>query len=89
MGCRWEHLFYSNLIKTQLRPRGILRSIRWCKSVLERELMGIVYKFRSINSLLKHRELQNSELHFSSPEYLYNPMEKIKNYVFNGEVVNW
>lgn len=82
-------LFYQNPTGTYLKLLGILRSIRWGNNALEGELMGIVYKFRSINSLLKHKELQNSELHFSSPEYLNDPMEKIKNYVFNGEEINW
>ena len=51
--------------------------------------MGTLYKFRSTKSLLNHKELLNSELHFSSPELLNDPMEKIKNFVFNGEEVNW
>ena len=51
--------------------------------------MALLYKFRSTKSLLNHKELINSELHFSSPELLNDPMEKIKNFVFNGEEVNW
>lgn len=52
-------------------------------------LMALLYKFRSTKSLLNYKELINSELHFSSPELLNDSMEKIKNFVFNGEEVNW
>ena len=52
--------------------------------------MAEFYRFRSIDSLLgKHRELEELTIYFASPEELNDPMEGLRNTVWDGDKIVW
>ena len=52
--------------------------------------MAEFYRFRSIDSLLgKHRELEEKTIYFASPEELNDPMEGLRNIVWDGDKIVW
>ena len=52
--------------------------------------MAEFYRFRSIDSLLgKHRELEEQTIYFASPEELNDPMEGLRNTVWDGDKIVW
>ena len=52
--------------------------------------MAEFYRFRSIDSLLgKHRELEEQTIYFASPEELNDPMEGLRDIVWNGDKIAW
>lgn len=52
--------------------------------------MAEFYRFRSIDSLLgKHRELEGQTIYFASPEELNDPMEGLRNIVWDGDKIAW
>ena len=52
--------------------------------------MAEFFRFRSIDSLLgKHRELEEQTIYFASPEELNDPMEGLRNTVWNGDQIVW
>jgi len=48
-----------------------------------------LYRFRSIDSLLKFKELENQEIYFASPEELNDPMEGYKDIFWTGDEIIW
>jgi len=49
-----------------------------------------MYRFRTIENLLgKHKELENQEIYFASPEELNDPMEGFKEVFWQGDEVVW
>ncbi|MDE0688955.1 MAG: DUF2971 domain-containing protein [Candidatus Poribacteria bacterium] len=52
--------------------------------------MAEFYRFRSIDALLgKHRELEEQTIYFASPEELNDPMEGLRDIVWNGDEIVW
>ena len=52
--------------------------------------MAEFYRFRSIDSLLgKHQELEEQTIYFASPEELNDPMEGLRDIVWNGDKIVW
>ena len=52
--------------------------------------MAELYRFRSIDSLLvKHRELEEQTIYFASPEELNDPMEGLRDIVWDGDKIVW
>ena len=52
--------------------------------------MAEFYRFRSIDALLgKHRELEEQAIYFASPEELNDPMEGLRDIVWNGDKIIW
>ena len=52
--------------------------------------MAKFFRFRSIDSLLgKHRELEEQTIYFASPEELNDPMEGLRDIVWNGDKIVW
>lgn len=52
--------------------------------------MAEFYRFRSIDALLgKHRELEEQTIYFASPEELNDPMEGLRDIVWNGDKIIW
>ena len=52
--------------------------------------MAEFYRFRSIDSLLgKHRELEGPTIYFASPEELNDPMEGLRDIVWDGDEIVW
>ena len=52
--------------------------------------MAEFFKFRSIDSLLgKHRELEEQTIYFASPEELNDPMEGLRDIVWDGDEIVW
>ena len=52
--------------------------------------MAEFYRFRSIDSLLgKHQELEKQTIYFASPEELNDPMEGLRDIVWNGDKIVW
>lgn len=48
------------------------------------------YRFRSIDALLgKHRELEEQTIYFASPDELNDPMEGLRDIVWNGDKIIW
>ena len=48
------------------------------------------YRFRSIDSLLgEHKELERETIYFASPEELNDPMEGLRNTVWDGDEIVW
>ncbi|WP_294961372.1 DUF2971 domain-containing protein [Sulfurimonas sp.] len=48
------------------------------------------YRIRSLESLIgKHKELDNQEIFFQTPEKLNDPMEGFIEFVFNGDKIVW
>ena len=48
--------------------------------------MAKFYRFRSIDTLLgKHSELEKQTIYFASPDDLNDPMEGLRNIVWNGD----
>ena len=48
------------------------------------------YRFRSIDALLgKHQELAEQTIYFASPEELNDPMEGLRDIVWNGDKIIW
>ena len=48
------------------------------------------FRFRSIDSLLgKHQELKDQTIFFASPDELNDPMEGLRNIVWNGDQIVW
>ena len=48
------------------------------------------FRFRSIDSLLgKHQELEEQTIYFASPEELNDPMEGLRDIVWNGDKIVW
>ena len=52
--------------------------------------MAEFFRFRSIDSLLgKFQELEQQTIYFASPEELDDPMEGLRNIVWNGDQIVW
>ena len=52
--------------------------------------MAEFYRFRSINALLgKFQELEKQTIYFASPDELNDPMEGIRDIVWNGDQIVW
>ncbi|WP_019867209.1 DUF2971 domain-containing protein [Methylovulum miyakonense] len=51
--------------------------------------MKHLYRFRTINSLFKFKELENQEIYFASPDQLNDPMEGFKDMIWCGDQVVW
>ena len=52
--------------------------------------MAEFYRFRSIDALLgKHRELEEQTIYFASPEELNDPMEGLRDIVWDGDKIVW
>lgn len=52
--------------------------------------MAEFYRFRSIDSLLgKHRELEGQTIYFASPEELNDPVEGLRDIVWDGDEIVW
>ena len=52
--------------------------------------MAEFYRFRSIDALLgKHQELKEQTIYFASPEELNDPMEGLRNTVWDGDKIVW
>ena len=52
--------------------------------------MAEFYRFRSIDSLLgEHQELEEQTIYFASPEELNDPMEGLRNTVWDGDKIVW
>ena len=52
--------------------------------------MAEFYRFRSIDALLgKHRELEEQTIYFASPEELNDPMEGLRDIVWDGDEIVW
>ena len=52
--------------------------------------MAEFYRFRSIDALLgKHQELKEQTIYFASPEELNDPMEGLRDIVWNGDQIIW
>ena len=52
--------------------------------------MAEFYRFRSIDALLgKHQELEEQTIYFASPEELNDPMEGLRDIVWNGDEIVW
>ena len=52
--------------------------------------MAEFYRFRSIDALLgKHRELEEQTIYFASPEELNDPMEGLRNTVWDADKIVW
>ena len=52
--------------------------------------MAEFYRFRSIDSLLgKHQELEGQTIYFASPEELNDPMEGLRDIVWDGDEIVW
>ena len=52
--------------------------------------MAEFYRFRSIDSLLgKHREFEEQTIYFANPEELNDPMEGLRDIVWNGDKIVW
>ena len=52
--------------------------------------MAEFYRFRSIDSLLgKHQELEEQTIYFASPEELNDPMEGLRDIVWDGDKIIW
>ena len=52
--------------------------------------MAEFFRFRSIDSLLgKHQELEEQTIFFASPEELNDPMEGLRNTVWDGDKIVW
>ncbi|MBL7935008.1 MAG: hypothetical protein JNM51_04285, partial [Bacteroidia bacterium] len=49
-----------------------------------------MYRFRTIEGLLgKHKELENQEIYFASPDELNDPMEGYKDVFWKGDSIIW
>ena len=52
--------------------------------------MAEFFRFRTIDSLLgKHSELEEQTIYFASPEELNDPMEGLRNIVWDGDTIVW
>ena len=52
--------------------------------------MAEFFRFRSIDSLLgKHRELEEQTIYFASPDELNDPMEGLRDIVWDGDKIVW
>ena len=52
--------------------------------------MAEFFRFRSMDSLLgKHRELETQTIYFASPEELNDPMEGLRDIVWDGDKIVW
>ena len=52
--------------------------------------MAEFFRFRSIDSLLgKHQELEEQTIYFASPDELNDPMEGLRDIVWNGDEIVW
>ena len=52
--------------------------------------MAEFFRFRSIDALLgKHQELKEQTIYFASPEELNDPMEGLRDLVWNGDKIVW
>ena len=52
--------------------------------------MAEFYRFRSIDALLgRHRELEEQTIYFASPEELNDPMEGLRDILWNGDKIVW
>ena len=52
--------------------------------------MAEYYRFRSIDSLLgEHKELEKQTIYFASPEELNDPMEGLRDIVWDGDKIVW
>ena len=52
--------------------------------------MAEFYRFRSIDALLgKHRELEEQTIYFAGPDELNDPMEGLRDIVWNGDQIVW
>jgi len=54
-----------------------------------KEEVVMIYRFRSAQSVLKHKELENTEIYFSPYDELNDPMEGFLNVVWQGDDVAW
>lgn len=52
-------------------------------------MANIFYRFRSINSLLEYKELENQIIYFAPPEDLNDPMEGYIDIVWSGDEIVW
>ena len=50
-----------------------------------------VYRFRSMEYLLgeEYQELENQTIYFASPDQLNDPMEGLRDIVWNGDKIAW
>jgi Protein of unknown function (DUF2971) len=48
-----------------------------------------LYRFRSVERLLDHGELQNQEIYFAKPEELNDPMEGFRDIFWRGDEIVW
>lgn len=48
-----------------------------------------MYRFRSVNRILKYKELEEEEIFFSSPCALNDPMEGVRDIVWIGDYIIW
>ena len=52
--------------------------------------MAEFYRFRSIESLLEeHQELEEQTIYFANPEELNDPVEGLRDIVWNGDEIVW
>ena len=49
----------------------------------------LIYRFRSIDRLLKFRELEDCYIFFSGPTELNDPGERLRNFVWKGDAIVW
>lgn len=54
-----------------------------------KEEVVMIYRFRSAQRVLKHKELENTEIYFSPYDELNDPMEGFLNVVWQGDDVAW
>ena len=48
-----------------------------------------LYRFRDSENFLKRKELDNLEIYFAPPEQLTDPLEHLRNVVWNGDDIAW
>ena len=48
-----------------------------------------MYRFRSVNKLLTHKELELQQIYFAPPEELNDPMEGFMDLFWRGDKIVW